>query len=131
MPEKRTTLSMSIPISVSASCKEASIPKSPQPGHQSLNRSVLTSVSLSTMGQHHPPVLSRSRNHQLDRLIQLIQRYGPSVILDYDIFDHNSGFFRNNLGHLSRIILFDIDDYFARERYFFTCSTGNGLAVLI
>ena len=41
MPEKIVALSRSIPISANAICNALTIPKSPQPGHQSLWTSVL------------------------------------------------------------------------------------------
>src|SRR6266571_5322044 len=57
IPEKRTSLLISIGSSVRAIFSPASIPKSPHPGHQSLWTSVLRSESLSTMSQHYPRVL--------------------------------------------------------------------------
>src|SRR5438094_9952721 len=87
MPEKRTSLLISIGSSVRAIFSPASIPKSPHPGHQSLWTSVLRSESLSTMSQHYPLVLCRVGDYLFDSLVDLVLGHWSAVELDYLVFD--------------------------------------------
>src|SRR6266702_3829802 len=88
IPEKRMSLLMSMGSSVSAILSPASMPKSPHPGHQSLWTSVRRSESLSAMGHRSPIVL-------YDLVVDVYHRL-----------------LRNDLGHLARIVLLDIDREF-------------------
>src|SRR2546428_13983457 len=109
IPEKRTSLFMSMGSSVSAIFSPASMPKSPQPGHQSLWTSVRRSESLSAMGQHHSLVLCRGLDYPFDALVDLVLGHrSPIVLYDLVLCVYHC-LLRNDLGHLARIVLLHID----------------------
>src|SRR5439155_19866794 len=81
IPEKRTSLLMSMDSSVSAILRPASMPKSPHPGHQSLWTSVRRSESLSAMCQHHSLVLCRVRDYPFGALVGLVCGHCSPIVL--------------------------------------------------
>src|SRR5208337_4717447 len=105
-PETTTVRDGSTFISVRAIWTALRIPKSPHPGHQSLCAVVFRSESLSAMFQHQFLGGVPLRD-QLDRVVDLLGRHRPSVVLYDQLPDRDARPLAQYPNQLSRIVHLD------------------------
>src|SRR5215831_13117758 len=104
MPEKTATRCGSSCISRSVICIALTIPKSPQPGHQSLWTCVLYVFSSSMRNRD---LLDSVPYYVFDSFVYFVLRKRSSVILDNGVVSPDAGFLTDQPCHLSRVVVFD------------------------
>src|SRR5271157_2537838 len=108
-PDTTTVLLGSTFISARAIWTALRIPKSPQPGHQSLCTVVFRSVNLSASFQHQP-FRSLSVRDQPDGAVHFLAGHRPAVVLDDELLDRDAGPLSEDPNQLSGVVHLDPDD---------------------
>src|SRR5271157_3291246 len=108
-PDTTTVLLGSTFISARAIWTALRIPKSPQPGHQSLCTDVFRSVNLSASFQHQP-FRSLSVRDQPDGAVHFLAGHRPSVVFDDELLDRDTGPLAHDSDQLAGVV--HLDSYY-------------------
>src|SRR2546429_8983573 len=121
MPLKTASLSGSICSCCSAIWIPVRMPKSPQPGHQSLCRSLLYSLSViglagALMDMSHHRFCFRSDVHARERADHLVLAERTTVELVDTVRDHHAGLLLHELRELTDVVFLHGHDPFRRPQ---------------